>query len=163
MITLDICILLFLSFWSIRGFFKGFASEIISLFVWFTAFYLILNFLHIPVNYIKGYVVSIEISRILTFAIIFVFTFIFSMISGYLVSKLMSIIGLYSFDKFLGLFFGLIKGFGFMLLITYFLMNMGLSEHDIVLDSQFIPYFDYFLNNYLKSSDSLFDSFRLKI
>ena len=85
------------------------------------------------------------------------------MISGFLVSRLMSIIGFYSFDKLLGMLFGLIKGFAFMLLLTFFLMNTELYEHEIVSDSQFIPYFDYFLNNFLKSSDSLFDSFQLKI
>tara|TARA_B100001564_G_scaffold356606_1_gene371130 strand:+ start:217 stop:708 length:492 start_codon:yes stop_codon:yes gene_type:complete len=163
MITLDICIVIFLSFWSVRGFFKGFASEVISLIVWFTAIYLTLNFFYIPVGYIQDYIVSIEISRILTFTLIFIFTFIFSMISGFLVSRLMSIIGFYSFDKLLGMLFGLIKGFAFMLLLTFFLMNTELYEHEIVSDSQFIPYFDYFLNNYLKSSDSLFDSFQLKI
>ena len=53
MITLDICIIIFLAFWSIRGFFKGFASEIISLTVWLTAIYLTLNFFYIPLNYIQ--------------------------------------------------------------------------------------------------------------
>ena len=159
MIALDISIIIFLFFWSVRGFFKGFASELISLVVWLTAIYLTLNFFYIPMSYIQDYIVSIEISRILTFAIIFIFTFIVSMTSGFLVSKFMSIIGFYSFDKFLGLLFGLSKGLGFMLLITFFLMNMELSGHNLVSDSQFIPYFDYFLNNFWKSSDSLFDSF----
>ena len=163
MITLDICIIIFLAFWSIRGFFKGFASEIISLTVWLTAIYLTLNFFYIPLNYIQDYIVSREISRVLTFALIFISTFLFSMISSFFISKFISILGFYSFDKLLGLFIGLIKGLGFMLLITFFLMNTELYEHALVSDSQYIPYFDDFLNNYLKSSDSLFDSFQLKI
>jgi hypothetical protein len=36
---------------------------------------------------------------------------------------------------------------------------MQLSDNEMLSDSQFMPYFDYFLNNFLKSSDSLFDSF----
>ena len=42
-------------------------------------------------------------------------------------------------------------------------MNTNLYDHDIVQDSQFIAYFDDFLKNYLKSSESLFDSLRLNI
>ena len=163
MIILDIGILIFLAFWSIRGFIKGFSAEILSLIVWITAIYATLNYFHIPVNYIQSYISSPIISMIITYSLIFIFTFISSTISGYIVSKFVNIIRYYSFDKSLGFVFGTIKGFSFTILITFFIMNTELYSLNMVTDSQFIPYFEDFLNNYLISSDSLFDSLRLKI
>ena len=86
-----------------------------------------------------------------------------STISGFFVSKFVNILGYYSFDKSLGFLFGTIKGVAFILLITFFIMNTNLYDHNLVQESQFIPYFDDFLINYLNSSDSLFDSLRLNI
>ena len=163
MATLDIGILVFLTFWSIRGFIKGFSAEIISLIIWLSAIYLTLNYFYLPVNYIESYISSPDISMILTYIFIFIFTFIVSAISGFCISKFVNILGYYSFDKSLGFLFGIIKGLAFFVLITFFIMNTNLSDHDIVQDSQFIPYFDDFLRNYLNSSDSLFDSLRLNI
>ena len=163
MIILDIGILVFLAFWSIRGFMKGFSAEILSLIVWVTAIYATLNYFHIPVNYIQSFVSSPMISMIITYALIFIFTLISSAISGYIVSKFVNIIGYYSFDKSLGFVFGTIKGFSFTVLITFFILNTELASLKMVTDSQFIPYFEDFLNNYLISSDSLFDSLQLKI
>jgi len=163
MATLDISILIFLIFWSLRGFVKGFSAEIISLLIWVIAIYLTLNFFHIPVNYIESYIQSPDISMILTYILIFIFTFMISTISGFFVSKFVNILGYYSFDKSLGFLFGTIKGVAFILLITFFIMNTNLYDHNLVQESQFIPYFDDFLINYLNSSDSLFDSLRLNI
>jgi membrane protein required for colicin V production len=163
MIILDIGILVFLAFWSVRGFMKGFSAEILSLIVWVIAIYATLNYFHIPVNYIQSFVSSPMISMIITYALIFIFTFISSAISGYIASKFVNIIGYYSFDKSLGFVFGTIKGFSFTVLITFFILNTELASLKMVTDSQFIPHFEDFLNNYLISSDSLFDSLQLKI
>ena len=163
MIILDIGILVFLVFWAIRGFMKGFSAEILSLIVWITAIYATLNYFYIPVNYVHSFISSPTISMIITYALIFIFTFIVSTISGYIVSKFINIIGYYSFDKSLGFVFGAIKGFLFTMLITFYIMNTEFADLNMVADSQFIPYFEYFLDNYLVSSDSLFDSLQLKI
>ena len=163
MITIDIIIIVFLSYWAIRGFLKGFASEIISLIIWSIAIYMTLNFFYIPVSLIQSYISSPELSLVITCLFIFLSTFFVVMISGFFVSKFMNVIGLYSFNKSFGFIFGLIKGLILCLLINFFIINMQLSDSEILLDSRFIPYFDYFLNNFLKSSDSLFDSFQLKI
>tara|TARA_B100001564_G_C20645603_1_gene674293 strand:- start:543 stop:1034 length:492 start_codon:yes stop_codon:yes gene_type:complete len=163
MVILDISILIFIAFWSIRGFLRGFSAEIISLIIWVFAIYMTINYFYLAINYIEEYIVSREISIIITYVLIFIFTLLISTISGFVVSKFMKIIGFYSFEKSLGFIFGAIKGISFVFLITFFLMNTEFSDHRIISDSQFIPYFEYFLKNYLNSSDSLFDSFRLKI
>ena len=163
MASLDISILIFLAFWSIRGFIKGFSSEIISLIVWIIAIYATLNFFYIPLNYIEIYIQSPNISMVLTYILIFIFTFMVSTISGFFISKFVNILGYYSFDKSLGFLFGTIKGLAFILLMTFFIMNTNLSDHNLVQDSEFIPYFNDFLGNYLNSHDSLFDSLRLNI
>jgi membrane protein required for colicin V production len=163
MITIDIIIIVFLLYWAIRGFIKGLASEVISLIIWLIAIYITLNFFYIPKDFIQSYVDSPELSSIITYLFIFLFTLFVALVSGFFVSRFVNMMGLYSFNKVLGFIFGLIKGFALGLLINFFIINMQLSDSKILSDSQFIPYFNYFLDNFFKSSDSLFDSFQLKI
>ena len=126
MIILDIGILVFLAFWSIRGFKKAFSAEILSLIVWVTAIYATLNYFHIPVNYIQSFVSSPMISMIITYALIFIFTFISSAISGYIVSKFVNIIGYYSLINLLVLFLVLLRAFHslYWLLFSSWILNL---------------------------------------
>ena len=99
MSALDITILLFLVFWAIRGFLKGFASEIVSLVVWASSVYLSIQYFHIPAKLINNYVLSDQISSILTIITIFIITFIVAAILGFIFSKIINIIGLYNYNK----------------------------------------------------------------
>ena len=93
MVILDISILIFIAFWSIRGFLRGFSAEIISLIIWVFAIYMTINYFYLAINYIEEYIVSREISIIITYVLIFIFTLLISTISGFVVSKFMKIIG----------------------------------------------------------------------
>ena len=96
-----------------KRFFKGFASESISLVTWVSSVYLSIKYFHIPSELINTYILSEKISSILTIITIFIITFMVAAILGFIFSKLVNIMGLYNYNKVLGLIFGSLKGFVF--------------------------------------------------
>ena len=163
MITFDIAIIVFLSYWAIRGFFKGFASEVLSLLIWSTSIFLSIKYFYIPSSIIETYISSSDLSNFLTIIMLFIITFFTSAISGFLISKLINMIGLYSYDKVLGLLMGGLKGLVFTMLVIFSIEQTTIKDSSFIQESQITPHFDYFLNKYIKTSESLFDSLVLKI
>ena len=82
MLTIDLIITLFIIFWTLYGFLRGFITELTSLLCWSAAIYFSANYFYIPANHINEFVNSSEISNVLAFIGIFMFTFIFSSIIG---------------------------------------------------------------------------------
>ena len=163
MSALDITIILFLVFWAIRGFLKGFASEIVSLATWISSVYLSIKYFHIPSELINNYVLSDEISSILTVITIFIITFIVAAILGFIFSKIINIVGLYNYNKVFGLIFGSLKGFVFLTFFVFIIYQTDLKNYYLIEDSQFMPIIQAFLEKYTQTSNSLFDSLELKI
>ena len=163
MSALDITIILFLVFWAIRGFLKGFASEIVSLATWISSVYLSIKYFHIPSELINNYVLSDEISSILTVITIFIITFIVATILGFIFSKIINIIGLYNYNKAFGLIFGSLKGFVFFTFFVFIIYQTDLKNYHLIEDSQFMPIIQAFLEKYIQTGNSLFDSLELKI
>jgi membrane protein required for colicin V production len=163
MSALDITILLFLFFWAIRGFLKGFASEIVSLATWVSSVYLSIKYFHIPSELINNYVLSDQVSSILTIITIFVITFIVAAILGFIFSKIINIVGLYNYNKVLGLIFGSLKGFVFLTFLVFLIYQTDMKNYYMIEDSQFIPIIQAFLEKYAQTGNSLFDSLELKI
>ena len=163
MSALDITILLFLVFWAIRGFLKGFASEIVSLATWVSSGYLSIKYFHIPSELINNYVLSDQISSILTIITIFVITFIVAAILGFIFSKIINIVGLYNYNKVFGLIFGSLKGFVFLTFLVFLIYQTDMKNYYMIEDSQFIPIIQAFLEKYAQTGNSLFDSLELKI
>ena len=163
MSALDISILLFLVFWAIRGFIKGFASEIVSLTIWVSSVYLSIKYFHIPSELINNYILSDEISSILTIITIFIITFIVAAILGFIFSKIINIVGLYNYNKVFGLIFGSLKGFVFLTFFVFIIYQTDLKNYYLIEDSQFMPIIQAFLEKYAQTSNSLFDSLELKI
>ena len=163
MSALDITILLFLVFWAIRGFLKGFASEIVSLATWVSSVYLSIKYFHIPSELINNYVLSDQVSSILTIITIFVITFIVAAILGFIFSKIINIVGLYNYNKVFGLIFGSLKGFVFLTFLVFLIYQTDMKNYYMIEDSQFIPIIQAFLEKYAQTGNSLFDSLELKI
>ena len=163
MSALDITILLFLVFWAIRGFLKGFASEIVSLTIWVSSVYLSIKYFHIPSELINNYVLSDQVSSILTIITIFVITFIVAAILGFIFSKIINIVGLYNYNKVLGLIFGSLKGFVFLIFLVFLIYQTDMKNYYMIEDSQFMPIIQAFLEKYTQTGNSLFDSLELKI
>ena len=163
MSALDITILLFLVFWAIRGFLKGFASEIVSLVIWVSSVYLSIKYFHIPSELINNYVLSDQISSILTIITIFIITFMVAAILGFIFSKLINIVGLYNYNKVFGLIFGSLKGFVFLTFFVFIIYQTDMKNYYLIEDSQFMPIIQAFLEKYTQTGNSLFDSLELKI
>ena len=163
MSALDITILLFLVFWAIRGFLKGFASEIVSLVIWVSSVYLSIKYFHIPSELINNYVLSDQVSSILTIITIFVITFIVAAILGFIFSKIINIVGLYNYNKVFGLIFGSLKGFVFLTFLVFLIYQTDMKNYYMIEDSQFMPIIQVFLEKYAQTGNSLFDSLELKI
>jgi membrane protein required for colicin V production len=163
MSALDITILLFLVFWAIRGFLKGFASEIVSLVIWVSSVYLSIKYFHIPSELINNYVLSDQISSILTIITIFIITFIVAAILGFIFSKIINIVGLYNYNKVFGLIFGSLKGFVFLAFFVFIIYQTDMKNYYLIEDSQFMPIIQAFLEKYTQTGNSLFDSLELKI
>ena len=163
MSALDITILIFLVFWAIRGFLKGFASEIVSLATWVSSVYLSIKYFHIPSELINNYVLSDQVSSILTIITIFVITFIVAAILGFIFSKIINIVGLYNYNKILGLIFGSLKGFVFLTFLVFLIYQTDMKNYYMIKDSQFMPIIQAFLEKYAQTGNSLFDSLELKI
>ncbi len=163
MSVLDIGLILFLLFWAIRGFFKGFAAEIISLIIWVSAVYFSIKYFHIPSGIINNYIFSEQISSILTIITIFIITFMIAAILGFIFSKFINIIGLYNYNKIFGLIFGSLKGLVFLSFFVFIVHQTEIRNYHLIEDSQFMPIIQAFLEKYAQTGNSLFDSLELKI
>ena len=163
MSTLDIGIILFIIFWGVRGFFRGLTSETISLIVWISSIYLSIIYFDVLSGLINDYVSSEQVSSIIAIIFIFIFTFMIAVFLGFISTKLVKIIGLNNYNKVLGLLFGSLKALSLLLFFTFMVNQTDLQNFYMMQDSHFIPLFNDFLDKYVQTGDSLFDSFELKI
>ena len=163
MTNLDIFITLFILFWTLYGFFRGFISELVSIICWLSAIYFSANYFSLPADFIDEYINSPQISNILAFLLIFISAFIVSAILGFIFSKFISVVGLGSMNKILGLIFGFLKGMVFMLIIVYLLNLTDFRSNNIFEESKYLSFFDAIISEYFTSSESFFDDINLKI
>ncbi|MBJ41533.1 MAG: hypothetical protein CMD84_04580 [Gammaproteobacteria bacterium] len=163
MLTIDLIITLFIIFWTLYGFLRGFITELTSLLCWSAAIYFSANYFYIPANHINEFVNSSEISNVLAFIGIFMFTFIFSSIIGFILSKFVNLVGFSTLNKILGLIVGLLKGMTLTLITVYLLNLTEFRNNNIFQESKYMPFFNGIISKYLKSSDSFFDSLELNI
>ena len=84
-------------------------------------------------------------------------------ILGFIFSKLVNIMGLYNYNKVLGLIFGSLKGFVFLTFFVFIVYQTDLRNYHLIEDSQFMPVIQAFLEKYTQTGNSLFDSLELKI
>ncbi|MBH44105.1 MAG: hypothetical protein CMD88_01425 [Gammaproteobacteria bacterium] len=158
---LDLSIIFFIIFWSILGLLRGFASEFISFTCWALAIYFSIHYHHIPAEFINNYINAYGIAKILSFIFIFVVTFFLSMSLSFIITQIINVFGMSSTNKVFGMFFGLLKGNLFTILIIYVI---GYTEFISTLyweQSQFIPYFEEFTEKFLKSHNSFFDTLQI--
>ncbi len=163
MSNLDIIITLFVLFWALYGFFRGFVSEFVSIICWSSAIYFSSNYFYLPADFIDEYINSEQISNVLAFIGIFISTFIISAVLGFIFSKFINVVGLGSINKFIGLFFGFLKGIVFMLIIIYILNLTEFRDNIIFQESKYLSLFDAIIDKYLTSSKNFFDDINLKI
>ena len=82
---------------------------------------------------------------------------------GFIFSKFINIIGLSNYNKVFGLLFGSLKGLVFVTFFVFIIYQTDMKNFHMIEDSQFMPFFKDFLDKYVQTGNSLFDSLELKI
>ena len=120
------------------SFSRGFTKEFLSLFLWVAAFIAAISLEYLATPKIDEYIGNPEISKILSYVVVFV---IFIFIGGILIkfiSKIIKWSGASGFDRFLGVLFGLIRGL-IVLFVIFLLLPSSLKTTDLINNSKITP------------------------
>lgn len=108
--TLDIIIIVILSFCLIRGIFRGFAKELSSIIGVFGGLYAACAYYPSVSNMLSGFISDFSYCKILSFLIIFCSVFFVISILGVLIKYILKIAFMGWFDRLCGAGFGIVKG-----------------------------------------------------
>ena len=120
------------------SFSRGFTKEFLSLFLWVAAFIAAISLEYLATPKIDEYIGNPEISKILSYIVVFI---IFIFIGGILIkfiSKIIKWSGASGFDRFLGVLFGLIRGL-IVLFVIFLLLPSSLKTTDLINNSKITP------------------------
>ena len=122
----------------IIAFARGFTKEFLSLFLWIAAFIAAISLEYLATPKINEFIGNEEISKIISYIVVFIiFIFIGGIVIKF-VSKLIKWSGASGFDRFLGVLFGLIRGF-IVLFVIFLLLPSGLKTTDLINNSKITP------------------------
>ena len=120
------------------SFTRGFTKELLSLFLWLTAFIAALSLEYLATPKINEFIGNQEISKIISYIVVFViFIFLGGMIIKF-ISKLIKWSGASGFDRFLGILFGLVRGL-IVLFVIFLLLPSGLKTTNLISNSKITP------------------------
>ena len=120
------------------SFSRGFTKEFLSLFLWVAAFIAAISLEYLATPKIDQYIGNPEISKILSYVVVFI---IFIFIGGILIkfiSKIIKWSGASGFDRFLGVLFGLFRGL-IVLFVIFLLLPSSLKTTDLINNSKITP------------------------
>ena len=120
------------------SFSRGFTKEFFSLFLWVAAFIAAISLEYLATPKIDEYIGNPEISKILSYVVVFI---VFIFIGGILIkfiSKIIKWSGASGFDRFLGVLFGLIRGL-IVLFVIFLLLPSSLKTTDLINNSKITP------------------------
>ena len=122
----------------IISFARGFTKEFLSLFLWLAAFIAAISLEHLATPKINGFIDNEEISKIISYVVVFVvFIFVGGIIIKF-ISKLIKWSGASGFDRFLGVLFGLLRG-SIVLFVIFLLLPSNLKSTDLIVNSKITP------------------------
>ena len=120
------------------SFTRGFTKELLSLFLWLTAFIAAISLEYLATPKINEFIGNQEISKIVSYIVVFViFIFLGGMIIKF-ISKLIKWSGASGFDRFLGILFGLVRGL-IVLFVIFLLLPSGLKTTNLISNSKITP------------------------
>ena len=120
------------------SFSRGFTKEFLSLFLWVAAFIAAISLEYLATPKIDEYIGNPEISKILSYVVVFI---VFIFIGGILIkfiSKIIKWSGASGFDRFLGVLCGLIRGL-IVLFVIFLLLPSSLKTTDLINNSKITP------------------------
>ena len=117
---------------------RGFTKEFLSLFLWLAAFVAAISLEYLATPKINEFIGNQEISKIISYIVVFVvFIFLGGIIIKF-ISKLIKWSGASGFDRFLGVIFGLIRGL-IVLFVIFLILPSGLKTTDVINNSKITP------------------------
>ena len=122
------------------SFTRGFTKELLSLFLWLTAFIAAISLEYLATPKINEFIGNQEISKIISYIVVFI---IFIFLGGIIIkfiSKLIKWSGASGFDRFLGILFGLVRGL-IVLFVIFLLLPSGLKTTNLISNSKITPIF----------------------
>ena len=120
------------------SFSRGFTKEFLSLFLWVAAFIAAISLEYLATPKIDEYIGNPEISKILSYVVVFI---VFIFIGGILIkfiSKIIKWSGASGFDRFLGVLFGFIRCL-ILLFVIFLLLPSSLKTTDLINNSKITP------------------------
>ena len=120
------------------SFTRGFTKELLSLFLWLAAFIAAISLEYLATPKINEYIGNQEISKIISYIVVFI---IFIFLGGIIIkfiSKLIKWSGASGFDRFLGILFGLVRGL-IVLFVIFLLLPSGLKTTNLISNSKITP------------------------
>ena len=122
----------------IISFARGFTKEFLSLFLWIAAFIVAISFEYLATPQVNEFIGNEEISKIISYIVVFVvFIFVGGIVIKF-ISKLIKWSGASGFDRFLGVLFGLTRGL-IVLFVIFLLLPSGLKTTDLINNSKITP------------------------
>lgn len=120
------------------SFSRGFTKEFLSLFLWVAAFIAAISLEYLATPQINELIGNQEISKIISYIVVFV---IFIFVGGIIIkfiSKLIKWSGASGFDRFLGVVFGLMRGL-IVLFVIFLILPSSIKTTDIITNSKITP------------------------
>ena len=110
---------------------RGFTKEFLSLFLWIVAFVAAVSLESLATPSINEYVGNEEISKILSYIVVFMICIILGGMVIKFISKLIKWSGASGFDRFLGVLFGLGRGL-IVLFVIFLLLPSSVKSTDLI-------------------------------
>jgi membrane protein required for colicin V production len=117
---------------------RGFTKEFLSLFLWIIAFVAAVSLESLATPTINEYVGNEEISKILSYIVVFMICIILGGMVIKFISKLIKWSGASGFDRFLGVLFGLGRGL-IVLFVIFLLLPSNVKSTDLIDKSKITP------------------------
>jgi membrane protein required for colicin V production len=117
---------------------RGFTKEFLSLFLWIVAFVAAVSLESLATPSINEYVGNVEISKILSYIVVFMICIILGGMVIKFISKLIKWSGASGFDRFLGVLFGLGRGL-IVLFVIFLLLPSSVKSTDLIDKSKITP------------------------
>ena len=117
---------------------RGFTKEFLSLFLWLAAFVAAISLEFLATPKINEYIGNEEISKIISYIVVFIIFIFLGVILIKFISKLIKWSGASGFDKFLGVLFGLTRGL-VVIFVIFLLLPSSLKSTDLITNSKITP------------------------
>ena len=143
---------------------RGFTKEFLSLFLWIVAFVAAVSLEFLATPKINEYIGNPEISKILSYVVVFMICIILGGIVIKFIGTLIKWSGASGFDKFLGVLFGLARG-SIVLFVIFLILPASIKSTDLINNSKitpiiekYAPQIEAYLRDLIDNTDIVEDS-----